>query len=70
MKPTMRDASRFAGKAGIPIGRYCTWMEMTPELDAALRVWCLAPRSKVDPWNVRGRKLSREETPFEWSRHA
>lgn len=61
---------RIAGKAGIPISRYCTWMEMTPELDAALRAWCLAPRSKVDPWNVRGRKLSREETPFEWSRHA
>ncbi|MGU3665622.1 HIRAN domain-containing protein [Methylobacterium sp. A49B] len=57
---------RIAGGVGNPIGRYTHDIEMTPELDAALRTWCRAPRSKVDHWQVRGTMHHRQEPPWDW----
>ena len=59
---------RIAAGAGIRIGRYCSWMEVTPELDGALRAWCRKPQSKVDPWGIRGAKSHRQEPPWDWPR--
>lgn len=57
---------RIAGGVGIPIGRYTHDVELTPELDAALRAWCQTPRSKVDPRDVYGARLGRQEPPWDW----
>jgi len=59
---------RLAASVGIPIGRYCTWQELTPELDAALRAWCRAPRSKADLGQVQGVCHHRQEPPYKWIR--
>ncbi len=57
---------RIARGVGIPIGQHCSWMEVTPELDAALREWARAPRSKVDPRDVHGARHHRQEPPWNW----
>jgi hypothetical protein len=59
---------RIAAGAGTRIGQHCTWMEITPELDAALRAWCRAPKSKVDPRDVHGARHHRQEPPWDWHR--
>jgi hypothetical protein len=58
--------SRIAARVGQPFGRFCTWLEVTPELDASLREWCRAPRLKVDPRDVHAPRLNRSEPPWEW----
>lgn len=58
---------RIAAGAGVQIGRYTDDVELTPELDVALRAWCRKPRSKVDPWQVRGARHHRQEPPWDWA---
>ncbi|GAB6842686.1 hypothetical protein HNR00_003244 [Methylorubrum rhodinum] len=59
---------RLAAGVGITIGRYCTWLGISPELDATLRAWCRAPRSKADLGQVWGVRHHRQEPPYEWLR--
>ncbi len=58
--------SRIAKGVGQPFGRYCSWLKVTLELDAALGEWCRFPRSKIDPRDVYAPRLSRAEPPWEW----
>lgn len=57
--------ARLAKGVGQPFGRWCTWLQVTAELDAALREWCRAPRSKIDPDTIHAPRLHREEI-YRW----
>ncbi|MGN8096426.1 HIRAN domain-containing protein [Methylobacterium sp. 22177] len=57
---------RIASSVGLPIGRYTHDVELTPELDVALRAWCQTPRSKVDPRDTWCARIGRQEPPWDW----